>query len=80
MTRAPPIHDPARTPSSAAADRAARRARYPHMTPEQIMAEMPAGVLERNRRRGASLAIAEAQRRACDAMHIPADHDLDIGV
>ena len=55
MTRAPPLHDPARTPSIA-------------------------GVLERNRRRGAPLAIAEAHRRECEAMHIPADHDLDIGV
>ncbi len=69
-----------RTPSSAAVDRAARRARYPHMTLEQIMREMPAGELERNRRRGAALAIAEAQRRACVAMHIRPDVDLDIGV
>ena len=80
MTRAPPLHDPARTPSLAGTGRAARRARYPHMTPAEIMAEMPAGVLERNRRRGAPLAIAEAQRRACEAMHIAPDHDLDIGV
>jgi hypothetical protein len=80
MTRAPPLHDPARAPSSAAAERATRRARYARMTPAEIVAEMPAGVLERNRRRGAPLAIAEAQRRACEAMHILPDPELDIGV
>ena len=80
MTHTPPPHDPARTPSSAAAERAARRARYARMTPAEIVAEMPAGVLERNRRRGAPLAIAEAQRRALEAMHIMPDAPLDIGV
>ena len=80
MTRAPPLHDPARTPATAAAERAARRARYARQTPAEILREMPADVLERNRRRGAPLAIAETQRRVCEAMHIPADADLDIGV
>jgi hypothetical protein len=80
MTRALPLHDPARTPSSAAADRAARRARYPHMTPTEILREMPAGELQRNTRRGAPLVIAETQRRGCVAMYIPPDRDLDIGV
>lgn len=63
----PPLHDPARTPSLAAAQRAERRARYGRMTPEEIVEEMPPEVLERNARRGAPLAIAERERRAAEA-------------
>jgi len=69
MTCTPSLHDPARTPTTRGADRAARRARYSRMTPAQIVAEMPAGTLQRNIRRGAQLAIAEGQRRALAAMH-----------
>jgi hypothetical protein len=50
------------------------------MTPAEIVAEMPAGELQRNARRGAQLAIAEMQRRALEAMHIMPDAPLDIGV
>jgi hypothetical protein len=64
---APPLHDPARTPSPAAAQRAERRARYVRMTPAEIVAAMPPGELERNARRGAPLAITEQERRAAEA-------------
>lgn len=67
MTPAPPLHDPARTPSPAAAQRAERRARYASQTPAEIMEAMPPGELERNVRRGAPLAIVEQERRQAEA-------------
>ena len=77
MNSAPP-HD--RTPSSAAAERAARRAQYARQTPEEIVRSMPDTELRRNVGRGAPMTIAEQERRALEAIHIPQDYDLDIGV
>lgn len=65
-TRLPNIHDPARKPGKQAATRAEKIKRYESMTPEQIIAEMPAGELEKNARRGAPMAIAELTRRLAE--------------
>ena len=84
----PHVHDPARTATPQAAQRAERRARYNRMTAEEIVRYMPDKELSRNARRGAPMAIAEQERRMNAAMHnqhspaeeIIPDHDLDIGV
>jgi hypothetical protein len=68
MTPSPP-RLPSRTPSSAAAERATRRARYARMT-HFFSTQTPYR----------SEVSAETHRRACEAMHIAPDHDLDIGV
>lgn len=67
MTRAPPPHDPARTPAPAAAERAARRRRYASMTAAEIVAAMPPAELERNAHKGGTAAIAEQERRQAGA-------------
>ena len=52
-----------RTPTAAAAARAATRARYRGMTTAQMAAAMDDKELERNARKGGTAAIAELERR-----------------
>lgn len=84
----PHVHDPARTATPQAAQRAEKRARYDRMTAEEIVRYMPDKELSSNARKGGPMAIAEQERRMNAAMHnqhspadmIMADPELDIGV
>jgi len=85
----PNLHDPERTTTSQAAQRAERRARYASMTAEQIIQHMPDKELSRNAGKGGVLAVAEQERRMNEAMAlhdrspadmILADPELDLGV
>ncbi len=66
-TNLPPLHDPARKPTAAAATRAARRKRNAGLTPEEMCRAMPAAELAHNARKGGVAAIAEQERRAAEA-------------
>lgn len=58
-----PLHDPERTTSAKAAERAEQRHRWDGMTPVQMCQSMDMKELRMNARRGGVAAIAELERR-----------------